>query len=184
MIRKFLRRLLGDRAGSVLIEAGATLGVVTLLSLSGTELARYALLNQKLERIAASVSDLVAQAETISEGDIVNIFAAARHVAKPFEIANNGVVIISSISASAGSGVVINWQRTGAGGNPQGSRIGTPGSAPTLPAGMAVANGETVITAEVVYEYSPWLNPMLIGNKRLYHVAFFRPRFGSLTSVN
>jgi len=184
MIGKFIRRLLGDSAGVMFIEAGATLGVIVVMTLAGTEIARYALLHQKLERIAASVSDLTAQAETISEGDITNIFAAARFVAEPFEIGNNGVVFITAISASNGQPAVINWQRSGAGGMVQTSHIGVTGSAPTLPTGMFVADGETVIVAEVMYNYSPWLYPQLIGNTRLYHVAYFRPRYGSLTSVN
>lgn len=184
MIGGLFRRLLRDNKGSMLAEAAVSLLVLMTVTLSGVELARYLLLNQKVERIGASVSDLVAQAETISEGDIQNIFNAVQHVVAPFPMGSNGLVIVSSIGASNSSGPVLNWQRAGAGTLVGSSAIGTAGGTVSLPAGMTVIDGETIIVAEVLYDYVPWLYPALVGPRRLYHAAYFRPRFGSLTSVN
>ena len=61
-----LRKLLGDRSGNILIELAVAMPLLTTIALGGIEVSRLVLINQKLDRVAASTSDLVAQAETIS----------------------------------------------------------------------------------------------------------------------
>ena len=101
-----VRRFCGARRGSLLAETAITLSVVSLVSLAGVEVARYTLLHQKLERIAASVGDLIAQAPFLTETDVTNVFNAITEVARPFEMGPNGLVIISSVGATGGSGQV------------------------------------------------------------------------------
>ena len=162
LMRRLLRNFSRDRRGSLLAEMAVTLSILTTLSLSGVEMARYTLLHQKMERISASIGDLIAQAETLTETDVLNVFDAIGEVAKPFEIGTNGVVIISSVSASEGSGPQLNWQRIGGGSLSATSHIGsTPGGSVTLPAGLNVIDGETVIVAEVMYDYTPRRLPQL-----------------------
>jgi Flp pilus assembly protein TadG len=184
-LRRLLRNFSRDRRGSLLAEMAVTLSILTTLSLSGVELARYTLLHQKMERISASIGDLIAQAETLTETDVLNVFDAIGEVARPFAMGTNGVVIISSVSASEGSGPVLNWQRTGGGTLGLASQIATtPGAPAALPAGLTVIDGETVIVAEVMYDYAPWLYDAVIGATQLYHTAYFRPRLGTLTTVD
>jgi hypothetical protein len=166
-------------------EAAIMLSVIATVALAGVEVARFTLLNQKMERVAASVGDLVAQAETLSETDVSNIMAAIEHVAKPFDISNSGRVIISSIGASNGNPPQIHWQRSGGGSYAATSQFGTPGSGSvSLPAGFAIADGDSTIAAEVIVRYTPWIIPDTIGATEIYHSAFFRPRAGAITQVN
>lgn len=184
-LHRFLSRFSGDRRGSLLAEVGVTLSLLVTLTLSGVEIAHYALLHQKMERVAASIGDLVAQAETLTEADITNIFAAAEYVAKPFDIPANGRVIVSSIGVSGGTPPQMYWQRTGGGTYVASSQIGTPGSGPfNLPAGFAIVSGDSVIVAEVIFRYTPWIAPGVVSATEIYHNAFFRPRFGMLNQVN
>lgn len=180
---QILRRLRDERRGSLLAETAITLSVLVFVTLAGIEIGRYTLLHQKLERIAASVGDLIAQAKTLSDTDINNVFAAIEEVAKPFEMGANGVVIITSVSASEGSGPIVNWQRIGGGTMGGGSEVGEPDGAALLPDGLSVDDGDTVIVAEVRYTYTPWLYPGVINSNDLYHTAFFRPRQGTLTQI-
>ncbi len=178
-----LRGLVRNRSGSILIELAVAMPVLVLITLGGIEISRYVLINQKLDRVAASTSDLVAQAETISATDISNLLEAAKFVIRPFELAANGVVIVSSVSASDGNPPVVSWQQTGGGSLAATSAIGTPGGNATLPAGFTVASGDNVIIAEVFYDYVPWPVSGVTSATRLYHQAFFRPRFGALTTL-
>jgi Flp pilus assembly protein TadG len=181
LFRKFVR----NRRGSLLVETAFTMSILAMLSLGGAELARYTLLHQKMERIAASIGDLIAQAQTLSEVDVTNVFAAVSEIARPFDLSTSGVVIISSIGATGGGGPTMNWQRLGGGVLPATSLIATtPGASAAMPTGFTVSDGETVITAEVMFDYQPWLFDALIGNTQLYHTAFFRPRLGTLSSIN
>ena len=181
--RTLLKKFIGERRASLLAESALTLSLMVTMMLAGAEIARYTLLHQKLERIAASIGDLIAQAETLTETDVLNVFDAINEVAKPFPMGAQGLVNISSIGASGGSGPLINWQRQGGGSLPAYSLIGTTGSAATLPAGFTVLDGETVIVAEVHYDYQPWLFAKVIGPQQLYHSAFFRPRLGTLSAI-
>jgi Flp pilus assembly protein TadG len=143
-VRRLLRRLTGDRRGSILAETAVTISVLAMVSLAGVEVGRYTLLHQKMERVAASIGDLIAQAPTLSETDVDNVFAAIGEVAKPFEMGPNGLVIISSISLDSGGNPQITWQRTD-GGLSGSSAVGASGGPATLPAGLTVEAGDTVI---------------------------------------
>ena len=184
-LRDIFRGLRRSRDGGVLIEMGMAIPVLLTLMLGGVEVARYVLLHQKLDRVASSMADLVSQAETISAGDLLNVFDAARYVARPFDLSAGGAVIISSISNPLGSGDVrVNWQQSGAGTGTAASRFGAPGGSVTLPAGFTLADGQTIIVAEVFYDYVPWVIGNVTGPGVLYQRALLRPRYGGLTILN
>ena len=173
-----------DDSGASLIELGFAMPILLTLLLGGMEVARYVLLHQKLDRVASSIADLVSQSETISVPDLQNIFDAAEHVAKPFDLPGGGTVIVSSVSNPLGSaGTKVNWQKSGAGSIPATSEVGTPGGAATLPTGFSVADGQTIIIAEVFFDYSPWILGDITSAGQIYHRALFRPRYGGLTTL-
>ncbi|MFT5488979.1 MAG: Flp pilus assembly protein TadG [Paracoccaceae bacterium] len=173
-----------DRGGASLIELGFAMPILVTLLLGGVEIARYVLLHQKLDRVSSSIADLVSQAENISVADLQNIFDAAQFVAKPFNLPADGTVIVSSISNPlGGQATKVNWQQAGAGSVPATSQIGTPGGSVTLPTGFVVADGQTIIIAEVFYDYEPWILGEITGAKQIYHRALFRPRYGGLTTL-
>ncbi|CAN0488428.1 unnamed protein product, partial [Laminaria digitata] len=154
------------------------------LLLGGIEVSRYVLLHQKLDRVASSIADLVSQAENISVADLQNIFDAAQFVAKPFDLPVDGTVVVSSISNPfGGQGTRINWQQAGAGNIPATSQFGIPGGSVTLPTGFTVADGQTIIVAEVFYDYVPWILGNITGAQQIYHRALFRPRYGGLSML-
>lgn len=171
-----------DRAGSALVELGAVLPALVLLAMGGTEVARYALLNQKLDRVASTMGDLVAQSETLTAAQVDMLFAATAPVAWPFDMAQGGTVILSSVSLQGGV-ARLNWQRRGGGTLTAASRIGVAGGVATLPAGMVLRTGDTLIIAEVWFDFAPVLYPQVAPAARLYHSAFFRPRLGSLNAL-
>jgi Flp pilus assembly protein TadG len=178
-----LKRLFGDRSGNALIETALTMPILVLIILGGVEISRYVLLHQKLDRVAASIGDLVAQAETISATDVDNLFEAAKFVLKPFSLGDNGAVVVSSIGATDGDPATVRWRRSGGGTLAATSELGAVGSDATLPQGFTVPSGDSTIVAEVFYDYTPWLFSGVTSPSRLYHRALFRPRFGALTSL-
>ncbi len=183
-LKRQCRHLWQDKSGASLIELALAMPVLVTLLLGGVEIARYVLLHQKLDRVSSSIADLVSQAETISAGDLQNIFDAAQFVAKPFDMPADGTVIVSSISNPLGGPTSqVNWQEAGGGSIPANSRIGTPGSAVNLPTGFSLADGQTIIIAEVFYDYVPWILGNFTGTNQIYHRALFRPRYGGLTTL-
>ena len=103
------------QAGNVAVEFALAVPVLLFLMLGSAEMGRFVLLNQKMDRVATTVSDLVSRAETISESQIADILTAADQVAEPFDLSDLGVVIVSSVTNADGTGPVIAWQRSGGG---------------------------------------------------------------------
>jgi Flp pilus assembly protein TadG len=184
-MRSLLRRLSADRRGGIIGEFAAAMPVLVLMLLGGVEVSRFALLNQKMDRLATAMGDLVAQAETLTTAELNQLFLAAEHVAAPFDVQTKGRIIITSASVPtgqpAGSPAIINWQRA-VGTVTATSSIGAVGGQAQLPSGLNVAQ-HTIIAAEVFYEFTPLLVSALVPTQRIYHRAFFRPRIGALTTL-
>lgn len=177
--------LLGGRhdRGNVVVEFALALPVLLLLLLASAELGRYVLLNQKIDRVAVSMSDLVARAETISESELDDIFNAAGHVAEPFDLVGRGRVVISSVINDDGEGATIAWQRAGGGSFLAASEVGTEGETADLPGDFAVREGETAIVSEVFFDFEPFLSEQIVAPRVIYRRAHHRPRLGTLDTI-
>lgn len=184
MMWNFIRRLGASQRGGVLIEAGLAIPILIVLLLAGFEISRLTLLNQKLDRAATSMADLVSQSKDLTSAQLTDMFSAIKHVMEPFDVGASGKVIVSSIGTVGANPTTIFWQRTGSGTITATSQIGAEGGTPTLPAGMTIASGQGLIVAEVFYDYSPFIFWDIVSPSQLYHRAFFRPRFGGLDVVN
>ncbi|HEU0071282.1 MAG TPA: TadE/TadG family type IV pilus assembly protein [Alphaproteobacteria bacterium] len=178
------RAFVADRRAVVLTEMAMSMPIIITIALAGFEIARYSLIQQKLDRLAATVADMVSQATSMSNAQLTQIFAATGPVMSPFAITDDGVIIVTSVSATSGSGARVSWQRSGGGTMVQASEVGTVSQLAVLPAGFVVRDGENVIIAETYYNYSPMFIPALVPPRQLYHRAMFRPRFGVLSTLN
>jgi len=177
-------RLLAGTAANAAVEFALALPVITLLMLGSVELARYVILNQKLDRVAVSMADLVARAETISQTELDDIFIAAGEVALPFELGPNGRVIVSAVTNPDGDGPEIAWQRSNDGAYAATSRLGSEGGAATLGDDLQVREGETAIVSEVFFDFEPFLSELVLAPREMYKRAFHRPRLGTLDSID
>ena len=183
---KWLRRgLIEDRRGTVMVEFAVILPILIFVMLAGVDLVRYAMLQQKLSRATVTMADLVSQYQTMSTTQLDQLFLAMEHVIAPFPMDTSGVVIVSSISrVDVGDPVLVDWQRSGAGTASASSNFGTSGNTATLPSGFTVAAGESVIVAEMFYDFEPLLFEAVLPARRVEHQAMFRPRFGVLSTLN
>lgn len=184
MIFGLIRRAVRERRGAILAEFALTFPILVLLILGGVEVGRFVLLEQKLHAAAVTMADLTAQAEELSTGELDNLFAAVDHITTPFALAEDGLVIVSSVSASGGNPPTVDWQRTGAGTATKASAIGAPGEEAELPEGFVVRDGESVIVAEVFFDYAPLFGGQYVDAREIYKRSLYRPRFGALTSLN
>jgi Flp pilus assembly protein TadG len=186
--RAFVRRfatIVRDRRGVVLQETAIIMPLLVTMILGGYEIARFAILQQKLSRTVMTTSDMVTQGGTISKPEIDLIFAATSTMIQPFAGGPSQLVIVSSVSAVGAAAPKLVWQRTG-GGTLTGvtSKIGTVvGGNVTLPPGFLVRPDTDVIIAEIFYNFTPTFIPALVPPHVVYHRAIFSPRQGSLTAL-
>lgn len=181
--RPLCGRLLGCRAGNVAVEFALAVPVLLMLMLASAELARFVILHQKMDRVATTISDLVSRAETINEGEMADIFTAVGEVAYPYDLADLGVVIVSSVVNPDGNGPIVAWQRSGGGSYSATSQVGTEGNDATLTGDFEVREGETAIIAEVYFDFTPFLSEMIVAPQVIYRTAHHRPRLGTLEEI-
>ncbi len=170
--------------GGALMEFAAVVPVLALLLLGGAEFARFSILNQKVDRVSSLVGDYVAQAPVINAAVMTDYFAAAQRLAQPFDLAGQGTVIVSTVSQEEGGGPEVLWQQVGGGGLAATSTIGSPGGAATLPADFPMDDRESVVIAEVYYEYDPLFIPAIVPNTQVFFRSFYRPRRTAVLQFN
>lgn len=182
---KSFRRFLKNESGLAAVEMAVALPIMVSLLLSGVEVTRFVLLNQKLERASTTIADLVAREETISENVISDIFEITEEVMRPFEIDLNTTVILSSIIKTGNDDPTVVWQRSYGTSStaPTGSHYGTTGEVADLPDEFIMRSGEGIITAEIAHDFEATFLSDLIPSTVLYKNAIFRPRYGAQYNV-
>lgn len=177
------RRLWRDRRGLAAVEFALVLPILLLLSLGAVEVGRLALLGLKLQHAADTIADLASREATLSAASLAAMLDAARHIAQPFDISADGVVIVSGVGVDNGGPPTVLWQQRGAGSLAVTSGIGAVGGRAALPPALVVRDGDTVIVAEIHFRYRGWLM-RLAPAATLRRIAFHRPRLGTLRSLS
>ncbi|MEO0411600.1 MAG: TadE/TadG family type IV pilus assembly protein [Pseudomonadota bacterium] len=175
-------RVLKDQRGTVLLELAFALPIMMLIIFGGVELTRFLLNAQKINRVAMSTADLVSQSRRVTEGDIMNMFTASQAVMGDSVILDHGNIIISSVTRTGDDAPQVRWQREN-GSHGGASTIGNEGASANLPNDVVLDPGDGVIVVEVYFKHKPFLFDTVVGERDIYQMAFFRPRFGTLEEV-
>lgn len=171
-----------DRGVSA-VEFALILPLLVMFSAGTIEYSRLILLTQKLQSAAFILADLSARDQELGTEKLGHIFLAIDQVIRPYQFGGNGRAFVTSIGADSDDEPVLNWQCPGAGTLEVESRIAVDGEVPELPGGIALTNGETLIAAEVFFDFDP-LFDVGLGSRVIRRVAFYKPRLGDLTSLD
>ncbi len=112
------------RRGVAAVEFALTMPIWIGMFMGMCDGAYCLLINEKVDRIAYSVTDIVTQYQTINRSNLNDILSGASQIMNPFTFGTNGLVIVSSIYKPAGAVPVVEWQYTGGGTASNGSKIG------------------------------------------------------------
>jgi len=175
---------LTDRRGNALMEFAFALPVLMLLLLGCLETTRYVLIQQKLDRASASVADLVAQADSISQSEVEAIIGLTGQMMQPYDFANDGVVIVTSVTEDVDDGPMVQWQVDGAGILSAASVIGMVDDPAVMPTGFGMRDAETVIVTEIFYTFRPWIFDRFFPEQTIYRLSVRRPRLGGLSTLS
>lgn len=180
-----IRRAWQHCGGTAMVEFGLTLPVLMVMFYGTIEVTRYILITQKVEKMAHTVADVAAQSKTLTTVSLNQLMEATEEIMNPFSTGANSRVLISSQYRPAGSTstATVNWRYQGGGSLAATSALGHVGTAPVMPGGFTFNERENVIAAEVFYRFSPLLSNQFFGTTTVYRVAFYKPRFGRLTTA-
>jgi Flp pilus assembly protein TadG len=167
MTRSLIRRLTGDERGVSAIEFAMLAPVLILFYMGMTEFCQGFMAQKRMGHVSAMVADLVAQEETVTPAAVDDIFDIGGLIMKPFPTTtlHQRVSSVTRISGVA----KVDWSRG------EGMPARAKGSTITLPADL-VANGESVVVAEVTYDYDSAADYLMPGLTRFSHIYYLRPR--------
>ncbi|MDV7340381.1 TadE/TadG family type IV pilus assembly protein [Terasakiella sp. A23] len=176
-----LQRLLNNEKGVTSVEVAFATPMLAILALSCVEVTSFILFQQKLDRATTAMGDLTAQARGLTNDDLANLYDAAEYIMRPFDLDNEGSVIVSSISTDDDENPRVNWQWNS---SDSASQFGVANGAASLPEGFVVRDGESIVVSEVYAMYTPIVMGRFFDTNTFYQYSIFRPRFDALTSLD
>lgn len=183
MFARIISRFARNDRGAVMVEVALLMPIIVIILLGGYEGTRYILLHQKLDRVTTTAGDLVSQASAVTPNELANVYESVEHIMSPFTLGVNGVVIITSVGRNGVNNPHVNWQDRGAGTHSGASKIGLDGTDATLPGTFTIDGGETVIIAELYYNFTPTVFPASFAAAEFYKVMVFKPRLSPLDTI-
>lgn len=166
------------------VEFALVAPVLLVILLGVADLAAMIRAAWHMERAAGEVANVIAQLDSLAEGDFPTLFDVANRIAAPYDVTGQGgAIIITGLSGTAG-GATVAWRRR-AGADEMLSRFGTSGP-PVLPAGFTLPAGQTAVAVETYVRVSPWVLAVnFLGDRTQTLAGFglFRPRLASLSGI-
>ena len=161
------------KEGTVAVEFAFIAPLLIALFLGTMELCNALICRAKVTTVAASAADLVAQDDTITDGQVNDIFSAVNAIVYPFPSSGSQIIITSIKENPQHAGqYVVDWSRA------QNTTAHTPGAVMTVPTGL-VTTGSSVILAEVSYTYTPPSTKFITGPYVMTDSFYSKPRRGN-----
>jgi Flp pilus assembly protein TadG len=157
-----------DRRGSAAIEFAFILPILILMYFAVAELSLAIQASRKVGSTASAVGDLVAQADKITTTEVEAIFDAADAIMQPLD-ATPMQMRVTSLWMEQNGTVKVRWSR---------ARNMTPYAcnAAVAPPNTVLSAGQSVIVAEVNYDYEPPIGRVVSGVVEMSEVFYLRPR--------
>lgn len=157
-----------DRRGVSALEFALLAPVMIAFYFGMSEVSQAFMTQKRMGHVAASVADLAGQDDALTTSEVNDIFAAGQTIMRPYSTTTLAQRLTSVTVNSSGSPRV-DWSR-GSGMTPRGTNTTV-----TLPTGIA-ANGESVIMAEVTYDYESPIDVFMPSATQFTRTYYVRPR--------
>ncbi|WP_181701414.1 TadE/TadG family type IV pilus assembly protein [Chthonobacter albigriseus] len=163
-----------ENRGVSAVEFALILPIMLLLYAGSVELSEALAVDRKVNRVASTLGDLVAQKETLTASELTDIFAAATSIIEPYT-ANTLKTVVMAVDIKSGKQTIA-WVKTSDGSTPPTTPI-------PVPANIAV-DGTQVIVAQTTYQFTSPFSSFMKGitgktSYDLSHVFMMRPRIGN-----
>jgi Flp pilus assembly protein TadG len=150
------RKISGDKSGIAAVEFALILPFLLILLIGTAESVGALNHDRKVSQIASSVTDLVAQAESISTGEIADIMRAATEIMLPYSDTPLDV-IIASVTFDEDGDPEVDWSRDKSGSTPWAA-----GSTPPIEFPEAISvPGSSLVVGQSSYSYTPMFSSLL-----------------------
>ncbi|MDE2183439.1 MAG: pilus assembly protein [Alphaproteobacteria bacterium] len=168
---KRLRRFQRAREGLAAVEFALVAPLLIALFFGAIELTQAVDCRSRVNDVAATAADLVAQETSVSNSDMSNVFAALNSIMYPFADSGAQIVITSLVDSGNAGSAKVAWS------DEQNSTARTVNATVAIPAGLITAgSGGSVIMAEVTYTYTSPTMVFLTGGITMTATFYSKPR--------
>ncbi len=157
--------------GAVMVEAALVLPILLVIFLALVEFTDAFSVRRRVEAVASSVADLVAQSASISSANLNDVIGIGEVMMRPYADEPLGVRV-GSIGLNEEGEAIVQWSHGSA---KLAARV--PGEAISVPAGL-IDGTTTMILAETSYTFVPAVGTYLLSGVTFTVEAFYRPRLG------
>lgn len=171
-----LSRFTRDRRGVSAIEFSLIAPLMIGLYLGCAEISDGVAADRKVSLIAGALSNLTAQATTLSTTDMTNILDASSAIIMPYS-ASLLKMTVSCIKMNSTGVATVQWSVTR---NGTARSVGSTYTFPSTSAALAVANS-WLILSEVSYAYTPSVAYTITGTLTLSDQMYMSPRITAPT---
>ncbi len=163
-----LRSFARDRRGVSAVEFALVAPILIVAYLGLAELALGMMASRRASHLAATIGDLAAQSETLTDANITDLFAIGTSMMDPFATGTNLKMRITSVKMISSKATVQwsdaqNWPKNS----------GTIASITT----SQLSEGESLIMTEVEYDYSSPIGLFLQADHNFLPSANFKDTF-------
>lgn len=161
-----LRRFARDARGVSAVEFALIAPVLIGLYLGLAEFCQAYMAQKRTAHLTSQIADIVAQSDVVTRDGLTDVFAIGSLILTPFPTAPL-TLRVSSVTRGTDGVARVDWSR----GQGMTARSGVV----TLPANL-IANGQSIIMSEAVYDYLSPLDTLLPGTTRFSQTFYLRPR--------
>jgi Flp pilus assembly protein TadG len=178
---RMLRRLDRDERGVAAIEFAMIVPIMFFLFVGAVEFSQAITVDRRVTQIASSTADLIAREKTLTTGQMTGIMGIINHLVKPYDQTKLKLTVTNVRAAMASAtNTTVCWSHNHNGG----VQTYAPGQSYVLPTGIVEA-GNSVIVAEVRYEYEPLIFKYFIATAfPLEETFYLKPRLASFVRYN
>jgi len=147
-LKRQVRCFADDQRGGASIEFAILIPVMLGMAYGAAELCNGIAIDRKVSTTARTVSDIVAQATTVSDTDMANVLNAGKVLLQPYPT-DSLKIRVSAVQIDATKKATIVWSDASSTGEAR-----KPNDVVTIPAALAIANTQ-IIWGEVAYDFKP-----------------------------
>ncbi len=169
-----VRRWAGAKEGSVLIEAAIILPVLGMMFLGMIEFSQAFTAKRRVQNVASSTTDLVAQSSSVAKADLNNIASIAIQLMLPFS-STRLALTITSVAEDTQSNITVQWSCSWSSLSNGATCTASGAAYKGLPSGL-LSPGQSVIIGKASYPYMPAIGEFLTGGLTFSSAFYYRPR--------
>lgn len=178
-MRRPLTAWLKADGGASAVEFALIAPVLVMLYAAVAEYSQALMADRRVGQIAASVGDLVAQTDEISDSEIKDILTIGAALIQPYP--SKGLKVrVTSVTVNAQNKPVVDWS------DASGLTAHKPGDVVVLPLAKKakpsdpdrpfIASGQSVIMAESEYVYNSPIDYFISGGRKFDAAYYLKPR--------